>query len=105
VYRKETHKAVSAFRPSLYSAKGVQDIWRAHCKNVQIPPRSRLPTSLQSKETQKVHQHFRAVFGARNEKTGSGTAAMAISKPVLPHFMRFCLYFAVKSKKKRLLPW
>ena len=53
----------------------------------------------------KIHHIFRAVFGAEKIKKGFGTAVMAISKPVLPHFMRFCLYFALKIKKKRLLPW
>ena len=72
---------------------------------IQIPPRSRLPSSLQSKETQKVHQHLGAAFGAGNEKTGSGTAVLAISKPDLLAFMRFYLYFALKCEKKRLLPW
>ena len=44
-------------------------------------------------------------FRCRKRKTDSGTADIAISKPVLSHFMKFWPYFAVKSEKKRRLPW
>ena len=45
--------------------------------------------SLQSKETQKVHQRFRAVSAAESKKTGSEAADRPLRSPILLCFARF----------------
>ena len=45
--------------------------------------------SLQSKETQKVHQHFRAFSAPENKKSGSAAAGLLHWSPKTPIFARF----------------
>ena len=45
--------------------------------------------SLQSKETQKVHQHFRAVPASESKKSGSEAANRPHRSPIYPYLARF----------------
>ena len=45
--------------------------------------------SLQSKETQKVHQHFRAVPASESKKPGSEAANRPHRSPIYPYLARF----------------
>jgi hypothetical protein len=45
--------------------------------------------SLQSKETQKVHQHFRPFLRPEMKKSGFRTADLPSESPILPLFARF----------------
>ena len=45
--------------------------------------------SLQSKETQKVHQHFRPFSCPENKKSGFQTVDQPSGSPICPYFARF----------------
>ena len=45
--------------------------------------------SLQSKETQKVHQRFRAISAAESKKSGSAAADRLLQSPISQYFARF----------------
>ncbi len=67
--------------------------------------------SLQSKETQKVHQHFRPFSRPENKKSGFRTADRPSESPKLPDFARFLpkmqekTPFAVVDKRGFFFGW
>jgi hypothetical protein len=68
---------------------------------IQIPSCAVLPTSLLSKETQKVTRQFHC----RKAKTGAGAASMTVPTPVSAVFACMEGYFAPEGMKKPLLSW
>ena len=56
---------------------------------VRVLPHTLFVLSLQSKETQKVHQRFRTVSAAERKKLGSEAAERPLRSPISLYFTRF----------------